>query len=110
MIGKYLDDRNNLDQVVLTLSQCRGTLASLTLFKEEEGILILDAMLETLAKDEEKLLVESKALDVKIFCRVSCTRHRRTVPVLKMCPPRSMLALFSTERTSDESPLLMPPT
>lgn len=64
MIIKFLSDCEKLDEVVLMLSQCRGTLASLTLFKEQ-GIPILDAVLAKLAKDEVDLLVEAKELDVE---------------------------------------------
>lgn len=61
-IMKYLDDRE-LDQALLTLSQCRVTLASLKVFKEE-GIQIPDVVLEKLAQDEAEFLDEAKALDV----------------------------------------------
>lgn len=65
VIRNYLYAREKLDLVVLKLSQCRGTLASLRLFKEEEGIQVPDKVLETLAKDEAKFFIEAKALDVE---------------------------------------------
>lgn len=45
------------------LNQCRGTLASFKVFKEE-GIKIPDVVLEKLAQDEMGLLNEADVLDV----------------------------------------------
>lgn len=64
IIRKYLNDRENLDQTILMLSQCQGILSNLRSFKEGEWR-FTDEVLKMLAEDEAKFIVENKALDVE---------------------------------------------
>lgn len=62
-IRKYIDDRNQLEEVLLMLSQIKGTRASLRVLKEE-GVPIPDDRLEKLTADEVEWHAKAKVLDV----------------------------------------------
>lgn len=62
-IRKYIDDRNLLEEVLLMLSQIKGTCASLRVLKEE-GVPIPNNRLEKLAAVEAEWHAKAMALDV----------------------------------------------